>query len=60
LSGAEYPTIYRKLPLPIEQFKMSSKIVKAAGAQPDELELSVAQELLNLEVRGDCSFYLLA
>jgi hypothetical protein len=30
---------------------MSSKIVKAAGAQPDELELSVAQELLNLEVR---------
>lgn len=27
------------------------KIVKAGGAQPDELESQVAQELLNLEVR---------
>jgi hypothetical protein len=26
------------------------KIVKANGAQPDELEAQVAQELLNLEV----------
>lgn len=30
---------------------MSTKIVKAGGAQADEFELSVAQELLNLEVR---------
>lgn len=29
---------------------MASKIVKAGGAQPDELEASVAQELANLEV----------
>lgn len=29
---------------------MSTKIVKAGGAQADEFELSVAQELLNLEV----------
>jgi small subunit ribosomal protein S7e len=28
---------------------MASKIVKPAGAQPDELELSVAQALLDLE-----------
>ncbi len=37
---------------------MASKIVKASGAQPDEFELSVAQELLNLEVcriqHSDC------
>ena len=26
------------------------KIVKAGGAEPDELEAQVAQELLNLEV----------
>jgi hypothetical protein len=30
---------------------MSKKIVKARGAQPDEFELSVAQELSNLEVK---------
>ena len=29
---------------------MSGKIIKAGGAEPDDLELSVAQELLNLEV----------
>lgn len=29
---------------------MSGKIIKAGGAEPDELELSVAQELFNLEV----------
>ena len=29
---------------------MASKIVKPAGTQADEFELSVAQELLNLEV----------
>ena len=28
------------------------KIVKANGAEPDEFEASVAQELLNLEVSG--------
>lgn len=28
---------------------MASKIVKPAGTQPDELELSVAQALLDLE-----------
>jgi small subunit ribosomal protein S7e len=28
---------------------MASKIVKPAGAQPDQLELSVAQALLDLE-----------
>lgn len=28
---------------------MASKIVKLAGAQPDELELSIAQVLLDLE-----------
>jgi small subunit ribosomal protein S7e len=28
---------------------MASKIVKPAGAQPDELELSVAQAILDLE-----------
>lgn len=28
---------------------MTSKIVKFAGAQPDELELSIAQALLDLE-----------
>lgn len=28
---------------------MASKIVKLAGAQPDELELSIAQALLDLE-----------
>ncbi len=31
---------------------MSSKIVKANGAQPDEFELSVATEFANLEVYG--------
>jgi hypothetical protein len=31
------------------------KIVKANGAQPDELEAQVAQELLNLEVSFDHS-----
>lgn len=35
---------------------MASKIVKANGAQPDEFELSVAQELANLEV-SDLLFY---
>jgi len=29
---------------------MSGKIVKAGGAEPDEFEQSVAQELFNLEV----------
>jgi hypothetical protein len=32
---------------------MSSKIVKANGAQADEFELSVATEFANLEVRPD-------
>ncbi len=32
--------------------QMSSKIVKANGAQPDEFELSVATEFANLEVYG--------
>jgi hypothetical protein len=31
---------------------MASKIVKANGAQPDEFELSVAQEFANLEVNS--------
>jgi hypothetical protein len=35
---------------------MASKIVKASGASPDEFELSVAQELLNLEVCIDRIF----
>jgi hypothetical protein len=31
-------------------YRMATKIVKAAGATADEFELSVAQELSNLEV----------
>lgn len=40
--------------------KMATKIVKSNGAQPDEFELTVAQEIANLEVRDwfSCSFSL--
>lgn len=43
--------MFLKLWLIFVQSIMASKIVKSGGAQPDEFELSVAQELLNLEVR---------
>lgn len=33
-------------------FTGRQKIVKANGAEPDEFEASVAQELFNLEVKG--------
>lgn len=29
---------------------MASKLIKSGGAQPDDFELSVAQEFANLEV----------
>ena len=32
-------------------FTGSSKIIKAGGAKPDELEIAVAQEIYNLEVK---------
>lgn len=32
-------------------FAGRQKIVKAAGAEPDEFEATVAQELFNMEVR---------